>query len=187
MEGRRFDGIIGTVLLYHFLSTLDYPKGELVLRRRTPQGLADLDEQTAARRTYVVPFWMAGKHWMVTWGKVNGRAECLMHVDTGMAGGGFGCSEATLKEVGIDLAGLPSFNAIGGGGTVKVTPFTVDELALGKARQFSVPALYGGKTREIEYAMGFRIGATISHGFFRAYALTFDFERMNLHLTPGRG
>ena len=30
--GRRVDGILGTVALYHFISTLDYPHGALVLR-----------------------------------------------------------------------------------------------------------------------------------------------------------
>ena len=33
----RIDGIIGTNLLYHFLATLDYPHGELVLRRKTTE------------------------------------------------------------------------------------------------------------------------------------------------------
>jgi len=32
---KRIDGIIGTTLLYHFLATMDYPHGELVLRRKT--------------------------------------------------------------------------------------------------------------------------------------------------------
>ena len=36
---KRIDGIIGTTLFYHFLATLDYPKGELVLRRKTAQSL----------------------------------------------------------------------------------------------------------------------------------------------------
>ncbi len=34
---KRIDGIIGTTLFYHFLTTLDYPQGELVLRRKTAE------------------------------------------------------------------------------------------------------------------------------------------------------
>ena len=41
---KRIDGCIGTTLLYHFLATLDYPHGELVLRRKTAKSL----EQFAA-------------------------------------------------------------------------------------------------------------------------------------------
>jgi tetratricopeptide (TPR) repeat protein len=36
---KRIDGCIGTNLLYHFLATLDYPNGELVLRRKTAKSL----------------------------------------------------------------------------------------------------------------------------------------------------
>jgi hypothetical protein len=35
---KRIDGCIGTNLLFHFLATLDYPHGELVLRRETAGG-----------------------------------------------------------------------------------------------------------------------------------------------------
>ena len=37
----------------------------------------------------------------------------------------------------------------------------------------------------VEYQHGFRIGGIISHGFFRTYALTFDFEKMRFLLHPG--
>jgi len=53
--GRRVDGIVGTVFLYHFLSTLDYPGGRLVLRPRTEASRREL-EQSAAATTW----WRAG-------------------------------------------------------------------------------------------------------------------------------
>jgi len=183
----RIDGVLGTVLLYHFLSTLDYPNGELVLQRRTPQELTALDKAIAARRTYTVPFWMADRHWLVAWGKINQIASCLMHIDTGMGGGGFDCHESVRKAAGIDLTGLPTVEGMGGGGPVTITPFEVQEVALGDARRFNVRGLFGGMPPQMEYAKGFRIGAIVSHGFFRSYTVTFDFQRMKMHLTPGRG
>ncbi len=36
-------------------------------------------------------------------------------------------------------------------------------------------------------SFGFDAGGIISHQFFRSYALTFDFQRMRLYLTPGAG
>ena len=36
---KQIDGIIGTTLFYHFLATMDYPHGELVLRRKTAESL----------------------------------------------------------------------------------------------------------------------------------------------------
>ncbi|MFY9821364.1 MAG: hypothetical protein WAM82_08280 [Thermoanaerobaculia bacterium] len=62
-RGKQVDGILGTVLLYHFLATIDYPNGELVLHRRPPArpepGPKDIE----------VPFWLAGDHLMVVWGR----------------------------------------------------------------------------------------------------------------------
>src|SRR5262249_40926581 len=34
LGAKRIDGILGTTLFYHFLASLDYPRGELVLRRK---------------------------------------------------------------------------------------------------------------------------------------------------------
>ena len=73
---------------------------------------------------------------------------------------------------------------MGGGGPVTVTPFTIKSLTLGGARQSDVTGMFGAFPMASEYAHGFRIGGIISHAFFRPYALTFDFDRMRLYLTP---
>ncbi len=182
--GQRIEGIIGTVLFYHFISTLDYPNGRLVLRRPTSKALAELDRQAKDGSSHVMPFWMAGDHYMMAWGEVNSGGECLMMVDTGMAGGGFTCPESTLKAAGIELSGK-SFEGVGGGGTaVRVTPFTVEQLTLGDAKQSNIMSFYGALPPSMEYKWGFRVGGLISHAFFRPYALTFDFKRMQLYLKP---
>jgi aspartyl protease len=63
---KRIDGVIGTTLIYHFLATLDFPHGELVLRRKT----AESRRQFAASSgdAVAVPIWMASDHFMVGWG-----------------------------------------------------------------------------------------------------------------------
>ena len=38
---KQIDGIIGTTLFYHFLATMDYPRGELVLRRKDAKSLEE--------------------------------------------------------------------------------------------------------------------------------------------------
>ena len=38
---KQIDGIIGTTLFYHFLATMDYPRGELVLRRKDAKNLEE--------------------------------------------------------------------------------------------------------------------------------------------------
>ncbi len=184
--GKRIDGVIGTALLYHFVSTLDYPNKQLTLRRKTDKMLADFEREAKAQQAHVVPFWLAETHIMVAWGQVNDAEPCLLFADTGLAGGGFLCPGSTIKAAGIDLSGLPSFQGMGGGGPVTVTPFMVNTLALGDAKQHNVTGMFGAFPAESEYGRGFRIGGIISHAFFKPYALTFDFDRMQLYLSPGQ-
>jgi predicted aspartyl protease len=170
--GARIEGVLGTAVLHHFFSTLDYPHGQLVLRRKTDKARAELDQLAKSPGTHVVPFWMAGSHFIVAWGRVNDAEPCLLFVDTGLAGGGLTCQESTVKSAGIDLNGVPAREGIGGGGPVQVKRFTVDRLALGDAVQTNIQAFAGGLPPDAEYRHGFRIGGP--------YALTFDFEKMRL-------
>jgi tetratricopeptide (TPR) repeat protein len=175
--GKQIDGIIGTVLFYHFLATLDYPRGELVLRKNTEEHRLELEKD---KKAIVIPFWMVLDHYMVAWGKIE-KLPTLLFVDTGLAGGGLTCPESVLKEAGIKLAEGPAGKGIGGGGEVKVEPFNVKELSLGDAREENVRGLFLGAF-PLENAFGFRIEGIISHGFFRPYAVTFDFTGMRLIL-----
>jgi hypothetical protein len=180
--GTRVDGIVGTVLLYHFLSTLDYPGGELILRTRTKANLERFEHEAKVDRQIVIPFWMAGDHYMVAWGIVNKSQPLLFFVDTGLAGGGFTCPESTVKAAGIKLQEEKAGEGLGGGGKVKVIPFVVNELTLGDAKEQNIVGLFSPRSSGLENAFGFHIGGLISHGFFKHYALTFDFDAMKLFL-----
>ncbi len=180
--GTRVDGIIGTVLLYHFLSILDYPKGELILQRRTKENLKHFEQKAKAENYVVVPFWMAGDHYMVAWGTVNKSEPLLFFVDTGLAGGGFTCPESTVKAASIKLQEEKAGEGIGGGGKVKVIPFMVDELTLGDAKEHNIPGLFSPGSSGLENAFGFHIGGLISHGFFKHYTVTIDFINMKYYL-----
>lgn len=177
LGGLRIDGILGTVLFYHFLTTLDYPGGRLVLRLKTAASRQLFQEKSAVK----VPFWLAGDHFMVAHGTVNQSSPKLFLVDTGMAGGGFTCSEATLQEAGIELDESQAREGIGGGGKVKLIPFTVQRLALGEAVQEEIRGLFSGPL-PLGKVFGFSIDGLISHAFFRPYALTLDFDAMKLYL-----
>jgi hypothetical protein len=181
----QVDGIVGTVVLYHFLFTLDYPEGRLILRRNTPEMSKTVQAESETAGAAGVPFWLAGDHFMYAWGTANGAGPYLFFVDTGMAGGGFSCPEYVVKEAKIELP-KEGFQGMGGGGPVTVYPFTVD-LTLGQARRDKVQGLYGALPPGFEDRQGFRTGGIISHGFFRPYAVTFDFRAMTISMKKANG
>jgi hypothetical protein len=195
VDGRKIYGILGTELLYHFLATLDYPGGQLILRRRSSDSLKQFEKQAESQRQFVVPFWMAGDHFMVAWGQVNQAPPALLFVDTGFSKGGFLCPESTLKEAGITpvpdqpAAGKEAASAgsvAPGNGALPAQPpeipFVLNQLSLGEARGEKIKGLTGIFPPSLEYAFGFRIAGLISHQFFRPYAVTFDFTGMRLFL-----
>lgn len=71
---------------------------------------------------------------------------------------------------------------MGGGGRVKVTPFSLDSLSLGPAVQPRITAFFGPFPPALEMGQGYRIAGLISHGFLRHYRLTMDFDRMRYFL-----
>src|SRR5262249_6477006 len=99
--GKRVDGIIGTVLFYHFLSTLDYPTGKLVRAPKTGEDLRRLEADARAGQAVVVPFWMAGDHYVVAWGQVERGEPVLLFVDTGLAGGGVMLAPSVIRQAGV--------------------------------------------------------------------------------------
>jgi predicted aspartyl protease len=171
-------GVVGTCLLYRFLATIDYPSEALVLRRRGTQA-------QASGGTIDVPLLMADDHFLLAEGRLNDGAPTIFLVDSGLAGGAFGCPESTLKAAGIERGSTPLVNGSGGGGKVSAWPFDVSALSVGPARREGLQGIAGVFPPKLEWAYGFRIGGLVSHGFLRAYAVTFDFDRMIIRLERG--
>jgi len=171
-------GIIGTCLLYRFLATIDYRSEELVLRRRpaVPAVLPDAAIE--------VPFMMADDHFMLAEGSLNDGPSTLFFVDSGLGGGAFTCPASTLKAAGIERGSTQTVEGQGGGGSLSAWPFDVASLSLGAARLKNLQGIAGPFPPQLEWAYGFRIGGLISDGFLRAYAVTFDFDRMMIRLEP---
>ena len=180
LGAKRIDGIVGTTLFYHFLATLDYPGGELVLRRKTANSL----EQFAAAssgKSVAVPFWIAGDHFMVGWGRVETVPPTLLFVDSGLAGAGVKLAESVIKEAGIKLEEDKAYEGAGGGGKLKIVPYTVRQLSFGDVRENNVAGLYDGPF-PWEDTFGFHLAGMVGHDFFKPHAVTFDFENMQIFL-----
>jgi Aspartyl protease/Tetratricopeptide repeat len=176
---KQIDGIIGTTLFYHFLTTMDYPHGELVLRRKDAKSLEEFKKSPGKRVT--VPIWMASDHFMVGWGRVETLPPTLLFVDTGLMGAGVKLAESVIKEAGIKLEENRAAQGAGGGGTLKIVPYTVHQISLGDIKEENVQGVYDGPF-PWENMFGFHLAGMVGHEFFKPYAVTFDFQNMQIFL-----
>ena len=176
---KQINGIIGTTLFYHFLTTMDYPRGELVLRRKDAKSLEEFTKSAGKR--VVVPIWMASDHFMVGWGRVETLPPSLLFVDTGLVGAGVKLAESVIKEAGIKLEENKAFEGASGGGKLKIVPYTVHQLSFGDIKEENVPGLYDGPF-PWENMFGFHLAGMVGHDFFKPYAVTFDFKNMQIFL-----
>jgi hypothetical protein len=176
---KQIDGIIGTTLFYHFLATMDYPRGELVLRRKDAKSLEEFKKSPGKR--VMVPIWMASDHFMVGWGRIETLPPSLLFVDSGLMGAGVKLAESVIKEAGIKLEESKAEEGAGGGGTLKIVPYTVHQVSLGDIIEENVPGLYDGPF-PWENSFGFHLAGMVGHDFLKPYAVTFDFQNMQIFL-----
>ena len=172
-------GVLGTVLLYHFVATIDYPGSKLVLEPRGTETTSESHPPLAR-----IPFLLAGDHHLLATGSANDADSSFFLVDTGLAGLGFTCPRSTLDRADVSLIPMGASQGAGGAGEVQVVPFVLESLSLGSLRREQIPGAFGPFPSTLEHSKGFRIGGLISHGFFRPYALTLDFDAMELIISP---
>ncbi|HEY2476197.1 MAG TPA: aspartyl protease family protein [Candidatus Cybelea sp.] len=79
----KIDGIVGTTYFERFLVTIDYPDNQLILRPRTPQVSAAFQTSAATAGSTIVPFYLAGDHFVFARAQVNHA-----HQGTGTGGAG---------------------------------------------------------------------------------------------------
>jgi hypothetical protein len=175
MSGERtIDGIIGTGFLMHFLATLDYAEGTLILRPRSasPAFEASVSEGQG------VPLWLVGDHFLFARGRIGDGPEALYNIDTGLEGAGVQATRATLEAANIPIDETAVQSGTGGGGTVRFIPFK----ASATIGTLTVDGLNGVYTPDgDQYGLfQFAVAGTISHQFFRERTLTFDFDAMKM-------
>jgi hypothetical protein len=124
---------------------------------------------------------MASDHFMMGWGRVEALAPSLLFVDTGLVGAGVKLAESVIKEGGIKLEEDKASEGAGGGGRLKIVPYTVNQLSFGEIKEKNVRGLYDGPF-PWENMFGFHLAGMIGHDFFMQYAVTFDFQSMQIFL-----
>jgi hypothetical protein len=105
----------------------------------------------------------------------------LLFVDTGLAGAGVKLAEPVIKEAGIKLEEDKATEGAGGGGNLKIVPYTVHQLSFGDIKEENVQGLYDGPF-PWHHMFGFHLAGMVGHDFFKPYSVTFDFQNMQIFL-----
>ena len=167
--------ILGSRILSSFLTTWDNEQGRLVLTPR--DDVAARSRHLAEHATGVdgVDLYLRGDHFLWVNGTIDGQ-DTLMFLDTGLV---------TLDPRGQQPAGgilrnvLDSWNVIYTDGFTESVTVSIG-LATRVVSSFSVFP----DTRNLVDLGGLAPSVLISHGFFKHYVWTMDFDEYKLYLQP---
>ncbi|MEV4893197.1 tetratricopeptide repeat protein [Nonomuraea sp. NPDC055795] len=172
------DGMIGTWIFSHLLSTFDYAGRSLILRRRTPESA-----RMARARAGVepLPLWLAGEHLLHTEGSVAGSGTGVVALNIGGTGEQVaGMSEETARRLGVRVDYDRPMAGYAGGQPVVVHPCYPKEVRLGGATAKGAYCYAGGKSTLGHE--GFYKLADFAHAFLKPYSITLDFTGMNVYI-----
>jgi hypothetical protein len=162
-------GVIGTTILYHFQTTLDYAGRALILRRpgRRPP-------RSAAAAT--APLWLVPDHFMFSRGSVGKAGPGLVLMDTGGVGLGVVLTQAQAGAAGV----VPDYGKPETDFGVTDFPCAAD-VAIGGVRRPDLPGVVGPILPPANFGFGYL--GTVSHEFFKPLSITFDFTAMTTFIS----
>jgi hypothetical protein len=174
-DDRPVQGVIGTALLAHFLTTLDYIHGTLTVR--DPAESQSFESAASLRGAASTQLWLVGDHFLFIHAHAGLDAGGLFNIDTG---GTFGVqlTQSALDNAHVALDTDETSTGMGAGGPIAFVPFTTT-VSVGGLSENSVAGIYmpGGD----QFGMfPFTVTGTLSQGFFRHTALTLDLRAMRV-------
>ena len=102
-------------------------------------------KSTAITNGIVVPMWMAGDSFMVAWGRVNAQPMSLFFVDSGLAGASRNRANPQFSKPASSSMNQKPTEGQGGGGILKIIPYTVAQFTVGEIPEQNVPGLYAAR------------------------------------------
>ncbi|MFB4278388.1 aspartyl protease family protein [Nonomuraea sp. MTCD27] len=186
------DGLIGTWVFYHLLTTFDYAGRQLILRRRTPETARKA--RAAARRAGAepLPLWLAREQYLHSTGSFAGDAGSRTGVVGVNFGGGSeiaaGMRGETAERLGIRTDYDRQVGTFAQSHPAVVYPCYPKEIRLGNAVAKEVYS-YTNPNQPVNvpspYGTGFDTMGWFSHCFWKPYNITVDFTDMNLYIARG--
>ncbi|WUI00452.1 tetratricopeptide repeat protein [Spirillospora sp. NBC_00431] len=197
-SGQTNDGIIGTWVLYHFLTTIDYAGRSLILRRRTTETARKARADALRAGAKPMPLWLAREHLLHSTGSIADSGTQVVALDIGGIGEQVaGIPLETAEKLRIRTDYDRPIEAFAGGQPVISYPCYPKEVRLGDAtaKHLYCYADKGGGTGGFRAAgaedpppgdYGFDVLAHFSHSFYKPYNITLDFTEMNAYIAHGK-
>ncbi|MEV6040547.1 aspartyl protease family protein [Nonomuraea sp. NPDC052116] len=182
------DGLIGTWVFYHLLTTFDYAGRSLILRRPTPEAAGKARAAAQRAGAEPLPLWLAREHQLHSLGSIAGIANSGPRV-VGVNFGGVGETVAgmhgdTAKLLQIRTDYDRPVETAAHNHPVVVYPCYPKEIRLGDAVAKDVYCFTNPQAALAPF--GFDLLAHFAHCFWKPYNITLDFTDMNLYIARGK-
>ncbi|MFG6201855.1 aspartyl protease family protein [Nonomuraea sp. JJY05] len=190
--GTDSDGLIGTWVFYHLLTTFDYAGRQLILRRRTPETARKARATARSAGVQPLPMWLAREQYLHSTGSFTGATGSR----TGVVGVNFGGTSEiaaglrgpTAEQLGVRSDYDREIGTFGSSHPAVVYPCYPKEIRLGSAAAKEVYC-YTNPNQPVNvpwpYGTGFDAMGWFSHCFWKPYNITVDFTDMNLYIARG--
>ncbi|WP_320669588.1 aspartyl protease family protein [Patulibacter defluvii] len=188
------DGMIGTWVFYHLLTTFDYVGRSLILRRRTPESARKARVAATRAGAEPQPLWLALDHYLHSTGSVAGAVGSGPRVVGVNFGGSGGESAAVVLGKTAERLRIRSdhdrpIGTFAHSHPAVTYPCYPTEIRVGAAaarhvycethpnQPVNVPWPYG---------TGFDAPAAFFHCFWKPFTVTLDFTDMKLYVARGK-
>jgi hypothetical protein len=171
------DGMIGTWVFYHLLTTFDYANRSLILRRPTSEAVRE-----ARAGAKPLPLWLARDHYLHSTGSIAGSGTRVVGTNFGgrseMAAVIFGDTAEQLR-IRTDY-GRP-LETFAHSSPAVAYPCYPKEIRVGSA---IAKEIYCGSHPTAKVGeLGFDVPAALFQCFWKPYTVTLDFTGMNLYVS----
>ncbi|QNP69997.1 aspartyl protease family protein [Streptomyces roseirectus] len=183
------DGMIGTWVFYHLLTTFDYRGRQLILRRPTTRAAREVRAAATRAGAEPLPLWLARDHYVHSLGSIAGSGPRVVGVNLG--GGGeavAGMPGEVARRLGVRTDHDRPIETGAQGHPATTYPCYPTRIRLGDAVADHVYCETNpGMPVNVPWPYGTGIDSTgwFAHAFFKPYAVTLDFTRMSIYI--GRG
>jgi len=180
------DGMIGTWVFYHFLTTFDYVGRSLILRRRTPETARKVRAGAKRAGARPLPLWLAREHMLHSTGAIAGSGTRVVAVNIGGTGEmAAGMHGETAKQLRIRTDYDRPIETFAHSHPTVTYPCYPKEIRLGDAAAKEVYC-ETDPNMPVAQPYGFDVPAHFSHCFYKPYNVTLDFTDMNVYIARGK-